>query len=184
MQAAWIDEPTEYDGSQLRSHFAYSELGILGESIVAWCGPCDVALDALVDLEDRREKGTIHSTSMLHFVVEHFEGGLARAVVRQRLLVVIAADVIEFFGAPRPRRRGDDLYHADRKLSVSIATVSPVSTLIHLGLNVDAEGAPVPAADLAEFDIDPRRAAETIQERYIEEHASIERALRKVRGVP
>ena len=181
---AWIEDAIPYDGSQLRSHFAYRALGLVGESIVAWCGPCDVALDALVDLEDQREGGTIHSASMLHFVVEHFEGSLARAVVRQRLLVVIAADVIESLGVPRPMRRGDDLFHDDRKLSVSIATASPVSTLVHLGLNVDAKGAPVPAADLGELGLEARRVAEAVQVRYAEECASIEHARRKVRAVP
>jgi hypothetical protein len=33
--------------------------------------------------------------------------------------------------------------------------VSPVSTLIHFGINVDPAGAPVPAIGLAELGIDP-----------------------------
>lgn len=197
MQSRWIPETIDYDGRQLRSHFTYSTLGLLGDSIVAFRGACDVSIDALVDLEDRREGGVIVSRSMLHFLAEHFDGGLDRTVLRQRLLISIAADVIEARLGARPLRRGDDLFRDDRKLSVSIATASPVSTLIHLGLNLDPTGAPVPAIGLYEMGLDGRidgsaadgescaeqELAVDILQRYTAEMEGVDRARRKVRGV-
>ena len=45
-------------------------------------------------------------------------------------------------------RSGDDIFVGDKKISVSIATKSLTSVLIHVGLNIDSEGAPVKAAGL------------------------------------
>ena len=45
-------------------------------------------------------------------------------------------------------RNGDDLMIEGRKLSVSIATKSITSVLIHTGLNILSEGAPVAACGL------------------------------------
>ena len=56
-------------------------------------------------------------------------------------------------------RSGDDLFwndgQTDRKLSVSIVTASPVSRLLHAGINLDAAGAPVAAAGLFDLGIAP-----------------------------
>lgn len=70
-----------------------------------------------------------------------------------------------------------------RKLSVAICTVSPVSAVFHLGINIDPSGAPVPAIGLSEIGVDPRVLAECAMETYALECESIEQALRKVRGV-
>lgn len=184
VKAQWIPDDLDYDGSQLRSHFAYHARGILGDSIVAFEGGCRVDLEALVDLEDARSGSIIESRRMVHFLAEHFDRSLERTVLRQRLLVVCVAEALAALGATRPDRRGDDLFVADRKLSVSIATASPVSTLIHLGVNVDAEGAPVPAADLGELGVEARALAGEVLERYPAEMAGIARARWKVRAVP
>jgi len=184
LHVCWIDEETTYDGSQLRSHFAHGVSGLVGDAVVGFVGPCDVGPSALVDLEDRRADAVIRSRSMLHVLVEHFDATLDVAILRQRLLVAIAADVVALRGVARPLRRGDDLFHDDRKLSVSIATASPVSTLVHLGLNVDAEGAPVPAATLAELGVEPETLWRELAERYDSELRGAAHARAKVRAVP
>lgn len=149
MQTLWLDETITYTGAQLRSLWAFRTCGLQGDSIVAFCGPCDVSEEHMVDEADRRAGQRIYSPWMLHFIVEHFDCDLERAVLRQRLLVALTGDLINSrLGRLAVRREGDDLFAADRKLSVSIATLSPVSALIHLGLNVRTEGVPVPAVGL------------------------------------
>jgi hypothetical protein len=80
-------------------------------------------------------------------------------------------------------RKGDDLFAKGRKLTVAISTVSPVSSLMHLGVNIDPEGAPVEAVGLEELGIDHFALARDVLERYGAECSSVEIALRKVRGV-
>ena len=151
MHTFFVPDAVDYDGAQIRSLWAYREFGLLGDSIVAFVGVCDVKPELMVDIEDLRAGERIFSRKMLHFIVEHFDANLEAAVLRQR---VLAGLVMETILRARPglaatlRREGDDLYDADAKLSVSIATATPVSTKIHFGINVDAEGAPVKAAGL------------------------------------
>ena len=71
------------------------------------------------------------------------------------------------------------------KLSVSIATKSLTSILVHTGLNIISDGAPVRAAgltnDLGITDIDG--FAKEVMKRYSEEIEDINLASTKVRGV-
>jgi hypothetical protein len=82
-------------------------------------------------------------------------------------------------------RRGDDLLINGAKLSVSIATKSVTSVLIHAGLNILSEGAPVKAAGLkSELNInDVKEFAAEVMERYSDELDDIILAGTKVRGV-
>ena len=72
-----------------------------------------------------------------------------------------------------------------RKLSVSIATKSITSVLIHTGLNILSEGAPVKASGLkSELGIDNiKEFAQTVMQRYADEIEDIILAGTKVRGV-
>jgi hypothetical protein len=150
----------EYDGSQLRPHFLMARFGIVGDAAVIFRGPADVRGAALVDLEDRGQKHVIRSADMLHLMVERFEADLVLGIFLQRLIASIVADQVRALAPGRTvLRNGDDVRVDGRKLSVSIATVSPVSTLIHFGINVDPAGAPVPAAGLSELGIDPNAFA-------------------------
>lgn len=81
-------------------------------------------------------------------------------------------------------RRGDDLYDGGHKLSVSIATLSPRSALIHFGLDIDPAGAPVPARGLADYGVDPKELARAVLDAYERETASVRAATAKVRHVP
>ena len=73
----------------------------------------------------------------------------------------------------------------DKKLTVSIATKSLTSILIHTGININSEGAPVKACglqnDLGITDI--KDFAIEIMKNYSEELADITLASTKVRGV-
>lgn len=188
-------DPNErtYTGRELRSRFAADAFGIEGDSAVAFIGPCDVPTEALVDMDDAREGAVIRSAKMLHVIAEHASHVIAEharenleiAVCRQRLLVALAAEQVREKASPDGLvRRGDDIFIGERKLSVSIATVSPVSSLIHLGINVDPAGAPVPAIGLDELAIDPAAFARELLDAYASELAGIAHACVKVRPVP
>jgi uncharacterized protein len=180
----FIADEIKYTGEQLRSLWAYRTFGILGDSAVSFIGPCEIKPEAMVDLEDVLSHSEIRGSRMLHFIGEHFDNDLALAVARQRLLICLMQEEIHArLGRPLLRRDGDDLYDGARKLSISIATVSPVSTLIHAALNIQTEGVPVPACGLAEYDIEPAAFAEKILARYRDEIESMSRARCKVRPV-
>jgi hypothetical protein len=173
-----------YTGAELSSHFALRTFGIQGDSIVAFIGPCDVKTRHLVDLIDARENASIFSTRMLHFIIEMFELNLEKAILLQRLLVSIVAEHIN-----RQRkghelvRINDDIFLGEKKLSVSIATLSPVSSLIHVGLNVSSRDTPVETVGLEELGIDARELADQISDAFVKEVESIAAARCKVRGV-
>jgi hypothetical protein len=121
---------------------------------------------------------------MLHFLVEHFDSDLNLAIARQRLLVCITKEELERRSDSLSiERRGDDLYVGERKLSVSIATCSPVSALIHLGVNV----LPAPpelglsTCGLAEFGLPAAEIGRAVAERYAAEIEEMKLARCKVR---
>jgi hypothetical protein len=185
----FIKDEMPYDGTQLAPHWIYKNFGILGDCITAFTGPCHVKLDKMVDLEDVMGKAHIYSPLMLHFIAEFFGPGLPLTISLQRLLIVAIKEELEDRAVPgRITRRGDDLYHigiADvvRKLTVSIATLSTVSGLIHTGVNIHTQGTPVPAAGLSEMGVDPKPFAEKVMERFIGEIESMNKAACKVRAL-
>ncbi len=184
MQTLYHPQPVKYTGHQLRSRWIADTFGLQGDAIVAFEGPCEVALTEMVDLADVAAGVPIAAASMLHFIAEHFDRDLEKAVLRQRLFICIIAEALgRRESLPALRREGDDLYAGERKLSVSIATVSPVSTLVHVGLNLDPSGAPVPAVGLDEWGIAPEPLARELLEAYATELDGVDLATRKVRGV-
>ena len=138
----------------------------------------------MVDIEDVINNEPIYSKSMLSFITEQFNINLVEGVFRQRLLICIIKELLEKRGV-FVVRNGDDLMINGRKLSVSIATKSTTSILIHTGLNIESEGAPVKASGLtSELGItDIRAFAQEVMTAYAEELKDIELASTKVRGV-
>lgn len=184
MQFQFLATDRVYDGSQLSSHFALRTAGIAGDSLIAFQGAMDIPPDKIADLEDLRAGETIRGARLVHFIAEHFGVNLEMGVMRQRLLVRLAADLVNQRTAEKVVVDGDDLYVNDGKLSVSIAAPSPVSCLIHLGLNVTTDQVPVKAASLDELGVDAVAFASDLGHAYVGELASIRGALSKVRGVP
>lgn len=181
MKCKFLETAETYDGSQLRSLNGYMKHGILGDSIVSWIGPCDVSNEHMVDGEDLVAGSAIRGDKMVHFIVEKFDSTLLAAVGLQRLLTSIAKDVLD---NPKLRRAGDDIFMDDRKLSISVATQSPVSSLIHFAVNVVNSGAPVVTTSLKDLDKDPREFAEQVMQRFCAEIETIVIATHKVRWVP
>jgi hypothetical protein len=156
--------------------------GLSGDAAAGFVGRCHVPTENLVDLDDARAGFFIKAALMAHVIAEH-ACNLDAAVLRQRLLVAILGELLSARGK-RMRRDGDDLYYDGRKLTVSIAAPASASCLIHLGINVDPEGAPVPAVGLAEMRIDAREVLAELLTRYGHELATAAHAATKVRTVP
>ena len=184
MITKYLDEEIKYIGSQLAPHWIYKNYKLQGDAIVAFCGECEVKLTEMVDIEDVINNEPIYSKYMLSFITEQFNVNLVEGVFRQRLLICIIKEELEKRGV-FVVRNGDDLMIDGRKLSVSIATKSQTSILIHTGLNIDSEGAPVSASGLtSELGIkDIKEFANTIMKRYSDEIEDIVLASTKVRGV-
>ena len=184
MHTKLIEKEIKYIGSQLAPHWIYKNLKLQGDAIVAFIGECEVALTEMVDIEDVINNEPIYSKSMLSFITEQFNVNLVEGVFRQRLLICIIKELLEARGI-FVVRNGDDLMIDGRKLSVSIATKSTTSILIHTGLNILSEGAPVKASGLtSELGIsDIKEFALEVMKRYAEELEDINLASTKVRGV-
>ena len=184
VQTAFLAEEIAYTGAELHSHFVREKAGIPWDGVVAFMGACGVSGSRLVDLEDAEEQHEIVAKQMLHFIGEHFQCPLREGNVRLRLLASIVKETLEEMSpAVAVTRSGDDLFVNERKLTVAICTSSPLSLVFHLGVNVNPAGAPVSAVGLKKFGVDPKQFGLAVLDRYARECESIERALRKVRGV-
>lgn len=186
MEILFIDKEIKYTGIQLSPHWIYKNFQIKGNAIVAFIGECEVNLNHMVDIEDVINSEPIYSKKMLNFIEENFNSSLEEMVYKQRLLVTITKELIEKT-SPNVKiiRNGDDLYINNKKLSVSIATKSITSSLIHFGLNIEAQGAPINAADLikdAKIENIELFAKELLN-KYKEETEDISLAACKVKGV-
>lgn len=198
MNYKFVQERIDYTGKQLRSHWIYENFEIPGDAIVAFCGVADVD-KYLVDMVDLSKKEYIYSENMLHFIVEHFSLDLEKTIAYQRLLIAIMCETLNNYpgvggeqseGSTNKgcqiKRYGDDLYDGQDKLTVSIATLTPVSTMIHAGINISSKGTPVPTKGLLDYGLEEADIVSftgTILSRYTEEIKSMRLARCKVRGV-
>ncbi len=177
----------DYDGSQLRSGWLTASLGLALDAegaIGAFIGACDVKPEFVVDLDERESGEPIRAAKMLHFISEFPDRDLEKTVYRQRLLAALVRDELAGRAPGRKfRRRGDDVYENGSKVTISIATLSPSSSLLHFAVNIDPSGAPVPASGLDDFGIDPGRFATAILREFAGEISSSREATRKARDV-
>ena len=183
VQTLWCDEPIAYDGSQLRAHWLLARFGLAGDAAVAFRGPCDVRADEIADLADLDGPG-IAGDDLVHVVWESFAApDLLLAVHRQRLLAAQARELLARLApGAAVRRDGDDLWVGDGKLSISIATVTPVSSVIHFAVNATPGGAPVRTATLHDLGVAPRAFGEALLGALAAEQAGIVVARAKVRA--
>ena len=184
MKTKFVNEEIKYIGSQLAPHWIYKSFKIQGDAIVAFIGECEVRLSEMVNIEDVINNEPIYSKKMLSFITEQFGITLSEGVLRQRLLITIIKELLEEKGV-FVIRNGDDLMIEGKKLSVSIATKSTTSVLIHTGLNILSKDAPVSACGLeSELNIyNTEDFAKEVMQRYSDELEDIYLACTKVRGV-
>ena len=179
-----------YDGAQLHHAFCYENGGPLGPSITYFEGPAEVK-DHLVDIEDRLANDFIKSANMWHFIIEIPNASLTETVLWQRTFISKCVDWIRKYRVKIDVvQDGDDIMvlnheeHTLRKLSVSIATLSRFSGLIHVGININVgEGCPVPAIGLHEFTMHGGRFASDVSKVFADEYDDILRATYKVSEV-
>lgn len=183
MKTQFIDESFKYDGTQLRPLFAYLQYQILGNSVVSWIGPCDIPIEHMVDGEDLLAGAEIRGQEMLHFIFEIFDRELVTGVFLQRLFASLVRDQIEAKTGKSLRRSGDDLYWDDRKLSISIATKSTNSVMVHFAMNVVNDGTPVATCSLQDLKLEPKAFALDLLSLVSEEYENILEASYKVRSV-
>lgn len=191
MKSLFIDKEIKYIGSQLAPHWIYKNFHVLGDAIVSFIGEVDVKITEMVDIEDVISNSPIYSKKMVNFIIEQFGISLSECVLRQRFLICIIIEELRIILKDKfqIRRSGDDIFvninGKDKKLSVSIATKSTTSGLIHTALNIDPKGAPVDACglttDLGITNVE--EFAKNVMKRYIEEDTEILEATCKVRGV-
>jgi hypothetical protein len=171
----------DYDGSQISSLWAYNYLGVQEDSIVVFRGACDVKIEHMIDLEDRRANEAIWSEDMVSFIVEHFDStDLKLIYARQRFFTSVIKEHLADLGV-QTTRMGDDLFFKGKKLTVSIASTSSVSQKIHFGVNVshDIYGNMREAGIGGDKGISSFMQA--VGEAYIREFEDIEKDLRKSR---
>lgn len=186
MQVKYLKQTEGYDGTQLRSLYAYLGHKILGDSCVAWRGACKISFEHMVDGEDLLDKSAIRGSDMVHFIAEIFDAQLLSGVLLQRLMATIVRDVLLEMSPIKDlkiSRSGDDLYWNKKKLTISIATKSPVSTMIHFAINVSSKGTPVPTAGLEDFKVKPEAFGKKVLEILQREYESSVIATKKVRPV-
>ncbi len=149
-----VDEIFEYDGSQINPSWAFQEFGIYGSSIITWIGPVNITPDNLKDFADVGLE--IKSDNMLNFICEFFDQqppNMRVAYLRQRLLVMIFREILTEYGV-ETTREGDDIFVNQRKLSISIASVSLSSAKIHFALNLEDKGTPGDVETIGLYDIE------------------------------
>lgn len=183
MKTLFIEKNFTYTGEQLQPLFNYMNYGLLGNSMVGWVGPCHVPFEHMIDGEDIRAQSQICGDRMVHFILELFDFPLKGAVVLQRLMAEVTRDILSTKShfALKLVRKGDDLYLENRKLNISIATISRQSSLIHFAVNVTSEGTPVPTSSLADFSVDEKYFAQQMLEKTCSEIEDIIMASQKVR---
>jgi len=182
--ARFLDENIKYTGEQLQGSWIYHVLGIEGDTMVSFIGECDVLREYMVDTEDLANGETIYSEQMLHFIAEYFEVEMEKTILKQRLLAVVVEETLNnMLGTHQVSREGDDLFDKESKLTVSIATTSPMSSLIHFGINISSKNTPVKTKGLADYRIDPKKFADEVLKRYKKEEESVHFASKKVKLV-
>lgn len=188
MKTHFSEKELSYDGTQLKSLYAYMNFKILGDSIVSWCGACDIPFEHMVDGEDVIAGSEIRGARMLHFIIEKFNIDLFAAVSLQRLMASQAIDLIRELSPVKNisqnlRREGDDIYFENQKLSISIASRSNTSAMVHFAMNIVNEGTPVSTLCLGELKLDPVLFSKKLMEKVASESISIAEATQKVRGL-
>ncbi|MBQ7450469.1 DUF366 family protein [bacterium] len=184
MNTLFCEENIKYTGKELSPHWILTNFKMYGDSIVSFVGEVDVPIDNMVDVEDRINNEPIYAKSMLNFIIEHFDYSIKEITMAQILFVQSIKEVFLNDYNIDLKRNGDDLFYNGRKLSVSIATKSIVSGLIHTALNIDCTGAPVSASDINEIGIkDVKTLAQKIMKCYSNNIEKINYATTKVKGV-
>lgn len=145
-----------YTGAELVPGIAYKTFGDSTAiyNIIVTRGEADVPIEHMVDLEDVIEDSPIYSEDMLNFIIEIIGcTDLEKLVFIQRYFIRLIGEFVEDFSSSIYYKGDDIMFEDGKKMSVSIATISKTSGLIHIGLNVSGTKYPkgVEAASLLDI---------------------------------
>ena len=164
LETKFLSEVCEqYDGSQLQVGRNFRQYGVQASSVIAWIGPCDVALEHMIDGQDWRERKAIRAQKMLHFVGELFHVEIIGGILLTRLMASYLIEMVSRYSCSNLLliRQGDDVYSVDgKKMNVSIVTQRERRVLFHFGINVNSQQTPVPVLSLEDLNIPPVPFAE------------------------
>lgn len=183
LKTLYLNRSIKYSGKELEPHWIYRNFDIMGDAAIAFCGEVNVPQSFMLDQTDILDQAYIYSPLMLSFIIEHFDNDLNLALYRQRLFMIGMKEELEQLDI-RVVRRGEALYANNGKLTVSVASSSNVSTLLHIGINIETAGTPVKTAGLAELGVkDIHSFADNVLLRYRIELEQIYEARCRVRGI-
>ncbi len=184
MKSLFVKEEILFTGEQLLSYWSYTHYDIPGDSIIAFIGPCQVDEKYIIGIDHFKKKTQIKSERMLHFLVEHFDLDLEKTILRQKLLVDIVKDKLNHrLNGDVLQRWGDDLYDTDYKLTVSATVRTPVSSKIHLGVNISSQNTPVKARGLNDYGIDANDISQAVMDQYRLDMRLTSEKLWKIRSI-
>lgn len=183
LKTLYLNQSISYSGKELEPHWIYRNFDIMGDAVVAFCGEVRVPQSAMLDQTDILDQAYIYSPLMLNFIIEHFDNDLNLGLYRQRLFLIGMKEELEQLGLAVVRR-GETLYANNGKLTVGVASSSNVSILLHIGINIRTDGAPIKAAGLADLGVsDIQSFAENVMRRYRIELEQIYEARCRIRGI-
>ena len=163
----FIPDKIKFSGEQLNEHWTAENYEVIGDSIVAFVGPCDISPNYLSDIKHRKKKTPIKSELMLHFLAEHFDTDFEKVILRQKLLIHILKDKLNHrLGGDVMQRWGDDLFDGDAKVTVTAVVKTKVSTKIHIGVNISSKNTPVKTKGLQDYKLDPQEIAQAVMNQY------------------
>lgn len=178
----YVTKCINYNGSQLSPHFIFNNFNILGDAVISFQGKCNILPEFMIDLVDLKEKKKIYSENMLHFIGEFFSYDLEKTLFLQRLFISIIKDeLIKETGKHTIIRIGDDIFDGNYKVSISVATISCISALIHIGINISSRNTPLPTKGLDDYNIQSEKFAKILLKKFSSELNSIYFARCKVK---
>ncbi len=189
-----IEEDIKYDGSQIKPLWGFKKTNIQGDSIITFIGPMEVKINEMLDQKDiiyesDKSDTLISSDKSLNVIIEHFDTNSAKvAFLRQRILTYLTFEYLKkaIENPKKLKRDYSDIYFDDKKLSVSIASVSPTCMKIHLGINILSSGAPnyVKIIGISDLGIkDYPKFAKDISKKYKDEIVQIENDICKIKAL-
>ncbi|MBN2543050.1 DUF366 family protein [bacterium] len=163
-----LNETHKFTGiEEIKPHWALEKFGLVGDSIVAFSGPCNIKPEYFVDIVAAKRGKEIFSKNMLHIVVEHFDTDIEKAILKQMLLISIIQEKLENRITERTILRwGDDLFDENCKLTTSAVIKTLISTKIYVGINISSEGTPIKTRGLEDYGIDPFELIEAVINQY------------------
>jgi len=168
MEYKVIPEKMDFTSDVMLPHWAYKKYQLLGDSIIAFCGPLKFDFTKRLNCRSSEKNCQLKDIDMLHFVIEHFDSNIRETVLRQYLLVSVVEEKLLHRipeNGHRIIRLGDDLFDGENLLSTTSINCNLVSNKIHLAIFMEANPGPC-FHGLEAYRVDPCELAELVINQY------------------